>query len=293
MARAPRSTGREVAPKDNKTTAVANWEERLEREAEAAAGMERGAGVGKNFSFKGGVLSFDGAPIKGNKIPVIVAAGAIEKAYYEGRYDADNPEPPVCYAHGFDPEEMAPKPEEVADLKSDTCAECPFNQWGSADTGRGKACKDVRRLALLPAGSITTKGDVELFDTADAIKKAEFGFAKLPPTSLNAYAKFVRSCQAVKRPPHGVFALMEVLPDNKNQFTVTFEILDLIDKKLMGAVFERYDEALPLVQQPYTYPSEAEKAERKKQSRGGARQGASGGRAAGGRGAAKPRGRKY
>lgn len=278
----PASTGRQVAQR--KTTKVTNWEDRLEKDAEAAAGMEKGAGVGKSFSFKGGVLSFDGGPIKGNKIPVIVAGAVIEKAYYEGRYDPNNPEPPVCYAHATDPEQLAPSPEDVADMKCDNCVECPFNAWGSADTGRGKACKDVRKLALLPAGNITQKGDIELVDTVDAIKKAEFGFAKLPPTSLNAYAKFVRACAAAKRPPHGVFALMEVVPDDTNQFVVTFEILDLIDKKMMGAVYECHDEAMELVVQPYTYPTEEQKAQRQQQNRGGrGNSGARGGKPAGGR----------
>jgi hypothetical protein len=34
------------------------------------------------------------------------------------------------------------------------CAECPFNQFGSARKGKGKACKDRRLLFVLPPGQL-------------------------------------------------------------------------------------------------------------------------------------------
>jgi len=171
MARAPQKTkptakpagrassSRAVAKDDPKKRggAVVDWRQRMAEDAEKAAEQERGGGLGKSFSFKGGILSFDGAPIKGNKVACVIAGSMIEKAFYEGRYDPNNPEPPVCYALSQDPDNLAPDPEKVQDQKSDECADCPFNQWGSADTGRGKACKDVRRLFLVPAGAIDPK----------------------------------------------------------------------------------------------------------------------------------------
>lgn len=32
------------------------------------------------------------------------------------------------------------------------CARCPLSQWGSAEQGRGQACKSLRRLLVLPKG---------------------------------------------------------------------------------------------------------------------------------------------
>ena len=37
---------------------------------------------------------------------------------------------------------------------SRSCADCPLNMWGSGDQGRGKACKELRRLYLLRAGDV-------------------------------------------------------------------------------------------------------------------------------------------
>ena len=50
------------------------------------------------------------------------------------------------------------------------CAECPLNQWGSGN-GRGKACKDLRRLIVLvegwsmPAIMTLPPTSVKAFDT--------------------------------------------------------------------------------------------------------------------------------
>lgn len=304
MARAPskpaadKPAGKALATRKAESTAVMSYEDRLEQEAEAAAGLEKGGGLGKSFSFKGGQLSFDGAAIPGNKIAVIVVASAIEKAFYEGRYDPNNVEPPVCFAlTQTDPDDLAPDPDEVADIQNADCASCPHNQWGSADTGRGKACKDVRRLAMIPAGTIEKNGDVILIDDPKAIEKAEHGFAKLPPTALNAWAGYVRLLSStMKRPPHGVFTLLTVEPDSTNQFKITFEALDLVDKKLLPAVYKKHDEIMPLAMSPYTYPTEEQKAQRAAENsrgggRGGASRNASGGKPAGGRGAAKPAGK--
>jgi hypothetical protein len=272
MARAPAAGAKPPAKIKNESTALVNYEQQMEAQAEKATNQEKGGGFGKSFSFKGGILSFDGAPIKGNQIPVLVAGSMIEKALYEGRYDPNNIEPPVCFAFSDDVDTLAPNPEDVADLKNDDCETCPFNQWGSADVGRGKACKDIRRLALIPAGTIAKNGDIEMVDDVKTIQKAEFGYAKLPPTSLNAWASFVRGvASTLKRPPHGVFAMMSVEPDDTNQFKVTFEALDMVPSKLLPAIMPRHEEAMKELVRPYTYPTEEQKADRAKQAKKGAR----------------------
>lgn len=250
-------------------TNVTDIEKQMAEQAEAATNMERGAPMGRNFSFKGGQMVFDGAPIKDNEVIVIVAAAVIEKAYYEGDYDPDLPEPPICFAFDTDPDNLAPIPEDVADLQNDACHDCQWNKFGSADRGKGKACKDVRRLALIPAGTIERNGDLTLIEDPKELQKAEFGFAKLPPTSLTAFSAFVRQvANTMKRPPHGIYAIMKCVPDAKNQFTIAWEAIDLVDKKCLPAVMERHDEAMKAIMQPYTYPSDEERADRKKQAKG-------------------------
>ncbi len=264
-----RQRGTDVAETKQSNRSLTDIEKQMEEQAEQATNMERGAPMGRNFSFKGGQMVFDGAPIKDNEVIVIVAAAVIEKAYYPGDYDPDLPEPPVCFAFDTDPDDLAPIPEDVAELQNDICATCEWNKFGSADRGKGKACKDVRRLALIPAGTIERNGDLTLLEDPKELAKAEFGFAKLPPTSLTAFSAFVRQvANTMKRPPHGIYAIMKCVPDAKNQFTISWEAIDLVDKKCLPAIMERHDEAMKAILQPYTYPSAEEKADRKKQTGG-------------------------
>lgn len=265
-----RTRGRDLTETKASGKDLVDYAKQMEKQAEAAANMERGAPMGRNFSFKGGQMVFDGAPIKDNEVVVIIAGAVIEKAFYEGAYDPDQPEAPVCFAFDTDPDNLAPNPDDVADLQNDICATCKWNEFGSADRGKGKACKDVRRLALIPAGTVAKNGDLELNENSGELEKAEFGFAKLPPTSLTPFAAFVRQvANTMKRPPHGVYALMKCVPDAKNQFTIQWEAVDLVGGKALGAVMRRHDEAMKALVQPYTYPTDEERAERGKKKKGG------------------------
>lgn len=295
--------GKELEPAKGRAVG-GSLAKQMEQQAEAAANMEKGAPMGRNFSFKGGQMVFDGAPVKDNEVVVIIAGAVIAKAYYEGRYDPDNPEPPVCYAFDTDQDNLAPIPEDVLDLQNNVCSSCPHNVFGSSDVGKGKSCKDSRRLALLPAGTIQRNGDIDLVENAGELAKAEFGFAMLPPTSLTPYATFVRQvANTMKRPPHGVYAVMKCTPDAKKQFVISWEVIDVIeDEKVLQVVMDRHEEAQKALIQPYTYPAEDE-APKRGSARGGGRNqsarsnksagddkpkvrsrtgGASGGRAAGG-----------
>jgi hypothetical protein len=67
--------------------------------------------------------------------------------FYEGPYDQNNISPPACFAIGTNPLKLVPsKNAPLPQAKS--CAECPMNQFGSS--GKGKACKNERSLAVLP-----------------------------------------------------------------------------------------------------------------------------------------------
>lgn len=71
---------------------------------------------------------------------------------YPGAYNANNPQQPNCFAVGRDnPDGGLLKPHESsAEPQHGDCKECPRNQWKSAASGNGKACKNQRRLVVLP-----------------------------------------------------------------------------------------------------------------------------------------------
>src|SRR6187549_435135 len=143
-------------------TDVADWERQMEEQAELAAGAVRSTGGGgKFFSFKAGQLTFDGNTFPGNQMPVIVLGWIHENSWYEGAYDPDVRASPKCFAFGQHEKAMEPHSkvdeDDYFERQHDTCEGCPCNEWGSAETGRGKACKNVARLAVIPAGAYSQK----------------------------------------------------------------------------------------------------------------------------------------
>lgn len=240
-------------------TAVANWDEELAKQAEVAAAVEANSGGGQFFSVKGGILQFDGAPLPGNQAAVVIVDSIIEYTYYEGDYDPDNPQSPAAYAFGRDEETIRWHENSIPEYAGELCKDSDINQWGSAEKGRGKACKNSRRLALIPAGSYNAKGDLEMFDDDEEhFRKTPIAFMKLPVTSVKGYSTFVKQVSgALRRPPHGVFTRISVVPDPKTQFKVLFEVLDKIPNELMGAVMQRHTEAQSIIEFPYAPIEEA------------------------------------
>jgi hypothetical protein len=103
----------------------------------------------------------DGSVIPSPYLDIVIlrASGHPSKAWYEGAYQEGNMGPPDCWStNGVIPDQSAPK------RQAKTCNGCPHNVWGSKvnrDTGqatRGKACMDMKRLAVVPVGDIENKG---------------------------------------------------------------------------------------------------------------------------------------
>lgn len=264
MARAAKAASTTVAANPNAGKAVTNWDEELAREAQVAAASEANTGGAQFFSIRGGILSFNDTPIPGNKIGVIIASSLFENVFYEGDYDPDNLTPPTCFAMAKEEDELAPHKTVVEhdQAQHDSCAGCPMNAWGTADKGRGKACRNTRRLALLPAGELSAAGVFKAYAEEEHFAKAALGALKLPVTSVKGYASFVKQVSgALKRPPFGIFSLMTVVPDAKTQFKVVFEPIAKVPDNLMPIIMKRRDEAALLLDQPYNLDLEAAPAQ--------------------------------
>lgn len=260
MARKPATTG----------TAVVDWEAEMEAQAAIAAGAQRSlGGGGKFFSMRAGQLSFDNVPLPGNQMAVVILADTMENSYYDTPFDPDTPTSPKCFAFAKHEEDLAPSEavdnDPYFERQHDTCNGCPQNAWGSARTGRGKACSNVMRLAMIPAGQYT-KGagrnsalELEMYDEPEHFEKADIAYMKLPVMSVKNYSQFVRGLAAeLKRPPHGVFANVAIEPDPKSQFKVVFEVIDKIPNELMAIIMKRHSATEETIGFPYTPPMERE-----------------------------------
>jgi hypothetical protein len=228
-----------------KTTALANYDAELAALAAANATAEENTGSGGTFlSTRNGVLSFRGNDILNNQIDVVVLDYIFENHYYTGRFDPNSPQTPTCFAFATVAEgekSLAPH-EKAIQPQAEQCAGCRWNEFGTAETGKGKACKNIRRLAMVPAGALD---DGEL-DTTEIV------FLKLPVTSVRNWAAYVKELNAsLGVPPLAVVTRIGVTKDSETQFKVSFSRVEDVDKKLLPALLKRRMAALDALQTPY------------------------------------------
>lgn len=256
------SVNGKLLPAKKGGTAVAKWQEQLAAQAEAAAKMEASTATGQFFSLKGGQLSFNDSPIPGNEMGVIIVDHILENVYYKERFDANNPVPPTCFAFGRADQEMVPH-EVVVEKQHEACTGCPMNEWGTSDVGKGKACKNTRRLAMISAGQFNKAGEFDTIEDEEHYKEAQLAFLKLPITSVKGYAAYVKQLAAVlRRPPHGVYTKVSVVPDAKDQFKVVFTPIAPVPDELMPLIMERHEQASAQIDFPYQPETEEQAAAR-------------------------------
>lgn len=196
------------------TKDLVNMDEYLASLVKEATANEKPSG--SMIGCRAGVLSYNGTPIPNNKLECIVVGSVHSNMYYDKPFDPDNPQNPICYAYSMDGKEMAPHPS-ATQPQADSCEDCPLNQWESDPKGgRGKACKNTRSLAVIPADT-----------TTEEIATSEIAVLKLPVMSVKNWSMYVQKCAALhNRPPLAMYTRIGTVPDQKSQFRVTFEDID-------------------------------------------------------------------
>ena len=258
---------------NNDSQALVSWDEQLAAMAGISAGMENNIG-GQFFSVKGGILTWNDMPLPDNQMFVVILDAIIENVYYEGTFDATQPQSPLCFAFGRDETKLTPH-KVVVDAKTaqcDVCARCAHNEWGSANIGRGKACRNTRRLAMIAAGRwVPETKHFELLAKED-FEHTTVGFLKLPVTSVKGYSTFVKQVAAVlKRPPFTIVTKVRVIPDAKSQFKVTFEPVMNLPEELLPVMIRRNKETAAIIEFPYALIDVEEKPARPQPKGRGAR----------------------
>lgn len=234
-------------------TSLINWEEQLKKDSQLAVAAVQGIGLGNFIQTRNGKMTYGGAPLKDNKIDVVIVDEIAVNAYYEGKYDNENKQSPICYAYAHvQPDGTMPDmaPHEKAEQKQHgECGTCKWNAFKSDDRGRGKACKNIRRLALLAAADC---------ESVESVRKARVAFLNVPVTSVAGYANFLRGLATVmKRPPYAVVANIHLEDDDNTQFRMLFEPVEKIDdKKVLQAIYDVRTKLQEGIMFPYP-PNEA------------------------------------
>lgn len=134
-----------------------------------------------------------GEPVPSLQVVLVRGSKALAKSYYASKYEEGSDDAPDCWSM----DGVRPDPQ-VANPISPGCAACPMNAFGSraintpGGTGRGKACQDVRRIAVVPEGDLSNE---------------RYGgpmLLRVPPASLGDLAKFAKALAAENYPYNAV-----------------------------------------------------------------------------------------
>lgn len=159
--------------------ALINWDEELAKTAEMDSSAAKPSG-GKFIQTKGGVMTYNGEEIPENRLRAVVLDFVYENQWYDEPYNPDAPSSPACYAFARNEKDLKPS-ESCEQPQNDSCVTCDKNKFGSADVGKGKACANVVRLALIPEP-----------ESLDEIKETEVVYLKIPKTSKPAWDEYYR-----------------------------------------------------------------------------------------------------
>lgn len=221
---------------------VVNWADKLAEHAVAAAAIERPSQ--ENISVRGGYMKLNGVEVPNSELPCVIIASVFENQYYDPTkpFDPDNLQNPICFAQSLTGDEMVPDDASTVKQNAD-CDTCPQMQWKSDPVRKkGKACKEKRKLAILPATQLKE----------GAVAKASMAVLSLPVTSTRNWANYVNSIRdQFQRPPFGVLTLVRARPHPRYQLEVTFECLGMVADEYLGDVLARVEPAQRLMMQPY------------------------------------------
>lgn len=163
-------------------------QERLREQADAmgtrvapAAGINIQVSQSKEFKFPDGTNC--------TEFQAVIVDFVSENTFYPEAFDRKAIKPPVCFAIGMDPRKMVPSLNSP-DRQSDACADCPNYQYETAKTGKGKACKEGRKLVVIaPDGNADTP----------------LWILNVSPTALKGFDTFVSTvARSFRLPPVGV-----------------------------------------------------------------------------------------
>lgn len=166
----------------------------------------------------------------GNKtagpLEVVIVDFVTVHNFYAGAFDKDNVAPPDCFAVGTDPKNLAPS-DNAPNKQAKDCQVCPMNQWGS--DGNGKACKNGRLLAVLPA---------------DATDDTPLWLLQPSPTAIKEFDAYVANvARTFQLPPIGVVTTIG-FDDSVTYAKLSFS--EPVPNPLINEMFARQEEAKEL-----------------------------------------------
>jgi hypothetical protein len=223
----------------SESTAVISLEEQLKQRLALQSKTLSDMSGGQNFiSFKGGNIIVDNQVVPNGEMDVVILSICNERTYYAGEYDPNKTQVPACYSYNG----QLPHPE-ASEPQHENCRGCPHDKWGSAVRGKGKACREAARLALISANA----------DPAEAVIYS----AKVPITSIGTVKELTAKAGMAGKLVAQYVTRLVVKPDDKTFFKVTLMAIGE-NKTDLTILLDRIQEADKIVNRPYPVFEEAE-----------------------------------
>lgn len=223
--------------------------ELAKRQSKAASTLSSGS---EFASFKGGQLVINGARMPDDTARIIVLGVMQERAYYVEDYDPDTKAAPDCYAYGNPDGDTPEAPHEKAkNPQAKTCATCEWSKYGTANRGKGQACRQGVRIAFVAADN-KTEADSAIIQ------------AKVPPTSIKNVKGWLDTIGAAGMATPQVITELSVTPDPKTQIQVLLSVEEDATPQQLSAVLPRIATAEKSMAEPYPdFDDEEEKPAKK------------------------------
>lgn len=152
-------------------------------------------------------------------------------AYYEGAYNPDNVVPPNCFAIGTVKNDDLVPSDSSPERQDDDCGSCKgcwANAFKSADNGKGKACKQSIRVAVL-------------------LEDGELHRLNISSTGLTSFGAYVREVASnLGAPPYGVMTTF-VFDDKFDYPSVRCVDPVTLNEEQLAYVFTKRDDALAML----------------------------------------------
>jgi hypothetical protein len=188
------------------------------------------------LSFKGKKFTI-GEEKLGNSLDVVILADVFDHAYYDKAYDPDVISPPACFAIGKDVSEMVPDASSPTIMAS-SCSVCPMNEFGSSNNGKGKACRNGRRLLL--AAMVDGRPDMD-----------NLVIANIAPTSLKAYASYSKRMATLMKLPSWAIVTNLSFDDDSAWPQIVPTYVRVLDGEYINGIAPRLAEFAESVSVPY------------------------------------------
>ena len=231
---------------------VVGWQQQLATHAKDGKAPKEKALTGDYITAKNGKFMLGNVKL-GTELDCVVIAYNFEKVYYDADYVEGEAQSPACAALSYDEDEMVISAD-VPNQQCEDCTECWANEWESAKVGKGKACADRRRLALVVAG----KDD-----------KMELKILNIPPTSLKSWKGYINEIDALGLNVMQCAVNISFDEDSTAaQMPLLFEFVSEVTKeKALNTTAAMLEPAYKLIEQPYDFSSYNKGGKSKKKSK--------------------------